>query len=130
MSKKTVHTDQAPKAVGPYSQGIITDCSELFFSAGQIGLDPQTNSLVSSEFIAQAEQALRNLQAVLREAGSSLDEVIKVTVYLKNMDDFGTFNEVYASLFKQNPPARSAVEVAALPKDALVEIECIACVKK
>lgn len=130
MNKKIVHTDNAPKAVGPYSQGIITDCSDLFFSAGQIGLDPQTNSLVSSSFKAQAEQALQNLEAVLTEADSSLDEVIKVTVYLKNIDDFSEFNEVYGSFFKQNPPARSAVEVAALPKDALVEIECIACVKE
>ncbi|MFO7889595.1 MAG: RidA family protein [bacterium] len=128
MSKKAVHTNQAPKAVGPYNQGIITDCEDLFFSAGQIGLDPKKNSLISSSFKLQAEQALKNLQAVLTEAGSSLDEVVKVTVYLKNIDDFNEFNKIYATFFKHNPPARSAIEVAALPKNALIEIECIACI--
>jgi len=130
MSITAVHTDKAPEAVGPYSQGIITDCNKLFFSAGQIGLDPEKNSLISSTFKLQAEQALKNLQAVLTEAGSSLDKVIKVTVYLKNIDDYNEFNKMYATFFKHNPPARSAIEVAALPKNALIEIECIACITK
>jgi len=128
MSITAVHTNQAPEAVGPYSQGIITDCNKLFFSAGQIGLDPTANSLVGSSFKQQAEQALRNLKAVLTEAGSSFNEVVKVTVYLKNIEDFAKFNKIYAAFFTKNLPARSAVEVAALPKNALVEIECIACI--
>jgi len=128
MSITAVHTNQAPEAVGPYSQGIITDCNNLFFSAGQIGLDPTANSLVGSSFKQQAEQALRNLKAVLTEAGSSFNEVVKVTVYLKNIEDFAKFNKIYAAFFTKNLPARSAVEVAALPKNALVEIECIACI--
>ncbi len=129
MSITAVHTDQAPEAVGPYSQGIITDCNILFFSAGQIGLDPTTQSLAGSGFKQQAVQALRNLKAVLTEAGSSFKEVVKVTVYLKNIADFAEFNEIYAMFFTKNLPARSAVEVAALPKNALVEIECIACIR-
>ncbi len=130
MSKTVVYTNQAPEAVGPYNQGIITECSKFFFSAGQIGIDPKTNELADSDFKLQTKQALKNIEAVLAEAGSSLDDVVKVTVYLKSIDDFTEFNEIYKAFFKENYPARSAVEVAGLPKNALVEIECIACLTR
>ena len=127
MSKTAVHTNLAPEPVGPYSQGIVTDSPKFFFSAGQIGFDPKTNALVNSDFNSQAEQALKNVEAILLAAGFSLDDVVKVTVYVKNMDDFTAFNEIYINFFQQIPPARSVVEVSALPKNALLEIECIAC---
>ena len=127
MSKTAVQTNLAPKPVGPYNQGIVSHSSKLFFSAGQIGLDPKTNSLVNSDFKSQAKQALKNLKAIVMEAGLTLEEVVKVTVYLKQMDDFPKFNEIYKNFFNTTPPARTVVEVSGLPLNALVEIECIAC---
>ena len=127
MSKTVVHTNRAPEPVGPYNQGIVTDASKFFFSAGQIGFDPETNTFVNSDLKSQTEQALKNLEAILQEAGFCWEDVVKVTVYLKNMDDFNAFNEIYKNFFQQIPPARSVVEVSRLPKNALVEIECIAC---
>ncbi len=122
--KQRVYTRQAPQPVGPYNQAIVWN--GLVFTAGQIALDPATGQLISGDVRQQTHQVLKNLAAVLEAAGSGLDHVLKTTVFLKNMDDFAAMNEVYAAFFKENPPARSAVEVARLPKDVLVEIECIA----
>jgi len=124
MSKEIVSTDRAPAAVGPYSQAVRID--NLVYTAGQIALDPESGKMVEGGIQAQVEQALHNLQAVLAAAGSSLDQVIKTTVFLQNMDDFAAMNEVYARFFSGDPPARSAVEVARLPLGSLVEIEAVA----
>ncbi|MDN7243812.1 RidA family protein [Planococcus sp. N028] len=124
---KYVATDKAPAAIGPYSQGIIS--GKLFYSSGQIPLTP-SGDLVMGTIEEQTHQVFANLQAVLEEAGTSLDRVIKTTVFIKNMDDFAALNEVYASYFGEHKPARSTVEVARLPKDAKVEIEVIAKIKK
>jgi 2-iminobutanoate/2-iminopropanoate deaminase len=122
--RQVVATDDAPAAVGPYSQGICV--GDFVFSAGQIGIDPATGKMVEGGTQAQARQALTNLQAVLKAAGSSLDRAVKVLVFLQDMGDFKAFNEVYAQFFTQDPPARSAIQAAALPLGALVEIEVIA----
>lgn len=122
--KKVVKTDKAPAPVGPYNQAIIT--GEFIFTAGQIALDPESGELESADIKLQTERIIRNMKAVLEEAGSELAKVVKTTVFLKNMDDFKAMNEVYAKYFSGDAPARSAVEVSRLPKDVLVEIECIA----
>jgi 2-iminobutanoate/2-iminopropanoate deaminase len=122
--KKIISTDLAPKAIGPYSQAIRTE--NLIFTAGQLGLDPATMELVEGGVEAQTRQALTNLKHVLESSDSGLNFVVKTTVFLKNMGDFAAMNSVYAGFFPENPPARSTVEVAALPKGGLVEIECIA----
>ncbi|MEH7380115.1 RidA family protein [Bacillus sp. JJ1533] len=123
---KQVQTNQAPAAIGPYSQGIIVN--NMFFSSGQIPLTP-AGELVSGGIKEQTAQVFKNLQAILAEAGASLDTVVKATVFIKNMDDFAELNEVYGEFFAGHKPARSTVEVARLPKDVLVEIEVIALVK-
>lgn len=122
--KKIVKTDKAPAPVGPYNQAIIT--GNLVFTAGQIAIDPETGSIPEDNVEEQTRRVIKNLEAVLSEAGTSLANVIKTTVFLKNMDDFAAMNEVYAEFFPENSPARSAVEVSRLPKDVLVEIECVA----
>ncbi len=122
--KKIVHTEKAPKAIGPYSQAIRTE--GLVFTAGQVGLNPETMELVEGGVEAQTRQALTNLKSVLESADSGLNFVVKTTVFLQNMSDFAAMNAVYAEFFPENPPARSTVAVAALPKGALVEIECLA----
>ncbi len=123
--KQPIITDKAPGAIGPYSQGIQT--SSLVFTSGQIPLDPTTGEFAGATIREQTTQVLKNVQAVLEAAGSSLDKVIKTTVFLKDMNDFGAMNEIYAGFFTEGKfPARSAIEVARLPKDALVEIEAIA----
>lgn len=122
--KKIVSTDKAPKAIGPYSQAIRTE--NLVFTAGQIGLDPGAMEIVEGGVEAQTRQALTNLKRVLEAADSGLNFVVKTTVFLQSMDDFAKMNAVYAEFFPENPPARSTVAVAALPKGALVEIECVA----
>jgi 2-iminobutanoate/2-iminopropanoate deaminase len=122
--KKIVSTDKAPKAIGPYSQAICFD--NFVFTAGQVGLDPATMEIVEGGLEAQTRQVLTNLGHVLESAGSGLNSVIKTTVFLKDMTDFPRMNSIYAEFFPENPPARSTVQVAALPRDALVEIECIA----
>lgn len=125
MSTRTpVHSDHAPKAIGPYSQAIAAN--GLVFCAGQTPIDPATGDLVPGGIEAQTHQVLKNLGAVLQAAGSGYDRVVKTTVFLKNMNDFAAMNAVYATYFKDAPPARSTVEVARLPKDCIVEIECIA----
>lgn len=120
---KYIATDKAPAAIGPYSQGVIA--GGVFYSSGQIPLNAQ-GELVEGGITAQAEQVFENLKAVLEEAGSSLGEVIKATVFIKDMNDFAALNDVYASYFGEHKPARSTVEVARLPKDVQVEIEVIA----
>lgn len=122
--KKIVVTENAPRAIGPYSQAVRIE--ELVFTAGQIGLDPATMELVEGGIEAQTRQVLTNLKNVLEAAGSGLNYVIKTTVFLKDMADFAAMNAVYAEFLGENPPARSTVAVAALPKGALVEIECVA----
>ena len=122
--KKIVSTDKAPKAIGPYSQAIRTE--NLVFTAGQVGLDPATMELVQGGIEEQTRQALTNLKHVLEAADAGLNYVIKATVFLQDMRDFASMNSAYAEFFPENPPARSTVQVAALPKGALVEIECVA----
>lgn len=122
--KKIVVTDKAPKAIGPYSAGVST--GHLVFTAGQLGMDPKTGDLVEGGIQAQTRQALNNLKAVLEAAGSKLELVIKTTVFLKDINAFGQMNEVYGTFFTKNFPARSAFQVAALPKEADVEIEAVA----
>jgi 2-iminobutanoate/2-iminopropanoate deaminase len=122
--KKIISTDKAPKAIGPYSQAIRTE--SFVITAGQVGLDPQTMELVEGGIEAQTRQVLTNLKHVLESADSGLNFVIKTTVFLQDMRDFANMNSIYAEFFPENPPARSTVQVAALPKNALVEIECVA----
>jgi len=126
MKREIVHTERAPKAIGPYSQAIKCECPRLIFCSGQIPIDPANGELVADEIKQQTRQALENLKAVLSAAGSSLDKVLKTTVFLQNMDDFGAMNEVYGQYFPNLPPARAAVQVARLPRNALVEIEAVA----
>ena len=119
-------TNQAPAAIGPSAQGIIVN--NMFYSSGQIPLTPQ-GELIEGDIVDQTHQVFANIKAVLAEAGTSLDQVVKTTVFMKDMNDFVAMNEVYASYFDDHKPARSAVEVARLPKDVQVEIEVIALVK-
>ena len=119
-----IATDQAPKAIGPYSQAIRV--GHFVHTAGQIALDPATGELVSGGIEEQTRRALQNLSAVLETAGSSLSGVVKTTVFMADLGEFARMNAVYAEFFPQNPPARSTVQVAALPRGAKVEIECIA----
>jgi 2-iminobutanoate/2-iminopropanoate deaminase len=128
MRRQIVSTDNAPKAIGPYSQAVTVEAARLVFCSGQISIDPATGNLVEGDIRKQAEQVLRNLNAVLEAAGSSLERSIKITVYLKNMEDYAAFNSVYAAFFKSDPPARAVVGAAQLPKDALVEIDAIAAI--
>ncbi|MCM3118187.1 RidA family protein [Neobacillus sp. MER 74] len=123
---KVVQTNQAPAAIGPYSQGIIVN--NLFYSSGQIPLTAE-GTLITGDIKEQAHQVFQNLQAVLTAAGASFETVVKTTVFIKNMDDFAALNEVYGEYFSTHKPARSCVEVARLPKDVLVEIEVVALVK-
>lgn len=123
--RKIVATKAAPAAIGPYSQGNIF--GNLIFTSGQVPLDPETGNIVGTTIEEQTEQALKNVQAILEEAGSSMQNVLKTTVFIKNMNDFAAMNAVYAKYFTEGSfPSRSAVEVARLPKDVLVEIETIA----
>lgn len=127
MKKSDVSAKKAPAAVGPYSQAV--KFGDLLFCSGQIGVDPKTNNLVGNTVSEQAKQVFENLKTVLEAGGSGFDNVLKVNVYLKNMDDFSVMNEIYARHFEKPYPARATVEVARLPKGALIEIECIAYVK-
>lgn len=128
MSKlRRVRTDDAPAAIGPYSQAIIH--AGTVFTAGQIPLDPKTGEMVSGDVSDQTERVFQNLSAVLEAAGSSLESVVKTTVFLRDMNDFGAMNEVYGRHFGDHRPARSAVQAARLPKDAAVEIEAVAAVE-
>jgi 2-iminobutanoate/2-iminopropanoate deaminase len=124
VSKQAISTAQAPAAIGPYSQAIRS--GNLIFVSGQIPLDPSTGQLVEGDAAVQTERVLRNLAAILDAAGASLAQVLKTTVYLKDLGDFGKMNEVYARFFGDRPPARATVEVARLPRDVSVEIELVA----
>ena len=123
MSKAIIHTPSAPAAIGPYSQAVR--CGRLLFASGQLGLNPATGTLAQG-VEAQAEQALRNLGAILQAAGLGYADIVKTTVFLSDLGDFAAVNAVYQRFFTDDPPARSCVQVAALPKGGLVEIECIA----
>ena len=127
MTRKIIATENAPAAVGPYSQAVQID--NLVYTAGQLGMNPQTGKLVEGGIQAQTKQALTNVRAVLQAAGTGMDNVIKTTVFLQDMGDFQAMNQVYATFFAQSPPARSAVEVAALPLGGLVEIEAVAAIE-
>ena len=124
MQKKVVQIDKAPKAIGPYSQAIRTEA--MIYTAGQTGLEPATGELIAGGLEEQTRQVLNNIRNVLEAAGSSLEHVVKTTVFLKDMNDFAKMNAIYAEYFGENPPARSTIAVAALPKGGLVEIEAVA----
>ena len=121
--KKIISTDKAPAAIGPYSQAI--EVNNMVFTSGVIPINPQTGELVTGSIEEQAEQAIGNLAALLKESGVAMENVVKTTVFIKDMNDFAKVNEVYAKYFTSDFPARSCVEVARLPKDVLIEIEAI-----
>ena len=123
MKKQTVSTPTAPAAIGPYSQGVKV--GNLIFTSGQLPINPQSGELVE-DIEGATKQSLNNIQAILESAGSSMDKIVKIVVFLREMNDFVAMNAVYATYFPSNPPARSAVQVARLPKDAILEIEAIA----
>jgi 2-iminobutanoate/2-iminopropanoate deaminase len=122
--RQVVDSEDAPKAIGPYSQAI--KAGGFVFASGQIALDPATGKLIEGDIAAQTGRVLKNLSAVLAKAGSGMDRVVKTTVFLKNLSDFAAMNEAYAKFFANSPPARSTVQVAGLPKDALLEIDVVA----
>jgi 2-iminobutanoate/2-iminopropanoate deaminase len=125
MNKTVISTPEAPSAIGPYSQAIRA--GDLLFVSGQIPIDPSTGNLIEQTDIkAQTHRVLENLSAILRAAGVSIDNVVRTTVFLRNMSDFADMNSVYAEYFRTAPPARSTVEAARLPRDVAVEIDCIA----
>ena len=127
MTKKAIHTNNAPAAIGPYSQAI--EANGMIFVSGQLPIDPATGAFAGEDIAAQTRQSLTNIKSILAEAGAGMEDVVKTTVLLKNIADFAAMNEVYAEFFTGDCPARAAFEVAALPKNALVEIEAIACKK-
>jgi 2-iminobutanoate/2-iminopropanoate deaminase len=124
MPNQVVFTDKAPKAIGPYSQAIVA--GNLVFTSGQIPLDPKTQQMVEGDVRAQAERVMKNLEGVLEAAGCSFAQVVKTTIFLADLNDFAAVNEIYGKRFSGAPPARSTVQVAALPKGARVEIEMVA----
>lgn len=123
MKKEIISTDKAPAAIGPYSQAV--KAGDMLYTSGMIPIVPETGLVIDGDAAEQAEQVLKNLKALLESAGASMDKVVKTTVFIKNMNDFSVINEVYKKYFTTDFPARSCVEVARLPKDVLVEIECI-----
>jgi 2-iminobutanoate/2-iminopropanoate deaminase len=127
MERIPINTEKAPAAIGPYNQAIR--CERFVFTSGQIPLDPDTGEIVGKDIQEQTHRVMQNLQAVLSSAGSSLNNIVKTTVFLANMNDFQGMNAVYASYFSGAAPARSAVAVAELPRKALVEIECVALIE-
>ncbi len=129
MSKTTVLTKEAPAPIGPYSQGIIS-AGDFLFTAGQIALDPKSGQIVVGDIKVQTRQVMNNITAILQQAGVTMSDVVKTTVFLKDMNEFAGMNEIYGEYFKETPPARSTVEVARLPRDVKVEIEVIAAVKR
>ncbi len=122
--REVIATNQAPQAIGPYSQAI--KAAGLVFTSGQVAIDPATQQVMTGDIAAQTDRVMKNLSGVLQASGSSLEKVLRCTVFLKNMGDFAAMNEVYGRYFSKTPPARSTVEVARLPKDVLVEIDVIA----
>jgi 2-iminobutanoate/2-iminopropanoate deaminase len=128
MEKKVVFTEKAPKPIGPYSQAIIA--GNLIFTAGQIPIDPATNQVVQGDIKEQTRRVLENLRAILESVGATFDDVVKVTIYMKDLNEFSAMNEVYSEYFKNSPPARTTVEVSRLPRDVRIEIDLIAIVKQ
>lgn len=128
MPKEFVRTELAPAPIGPYNQAVIAS-GKMIFTSGQIALDPKTGQLLTGDVRQQTRLVLENLRAILRAGGSDLNKIIKTSVFLKDMNDFAAMNEVYAEYMSEAAPARSTVEVARLPKDVLVEIDCIALVE-
>lgn len=128
MSNRTIETADAPKAIGPYSQGVIAN--GLLFTAGQIALDPATGSIVEGDVTVQTRRVLANLEAILKAAGATWNDVVKTTVFLHDMGDFAKVNQIYAEAFGSARPARSTVQVSALPRGVLVEIDAIATVSR
>ncbi|NOJ95820.1 RidA family protein [Corallococcus sp. CA049B] len=126
MARKAIHSDDAPKAIGPYSQAVQVDAGKMTFLSGQIPLDPKTMELVPGDVVAQAEQVMKNLQAVLAASGLDFSHVVRCTIFLTNLGDFAKVNEVYARAFAGSPPARATVQVSALPRGSQVEIDAIA----
>ncbi len=122
--REVIATADAPQAIGPYSQAIRA--AGMIFTSGQVAIDPATQQVITGDISAQTDRVLKNLEGILKAAGSSLDKVLRCTVFLKNMGDFAAMNEVYGRYFKQAPPSRSTVEVARLPKDVMIEIDVIA----
>ena len=127
MKHQVIHTDNAPAAIGPYSQAI--KAGNMLFVSGQVPFVPETMEIVEGDVQAQTRQSLTNVQAILKEAGADFSDVVKTTVFIKDMNEFAQINEVYGEFFGENKPARACVEVARLPKDVKVEIEVIAIVK-
>ena len=123
MNKQVIKTDNAPEAIGPYSQAIMV--GDFIYTSGQIPINPKTG-IVETDIKLATKQSMENIKAILEEVGTSLENVIKTTIFLKDLNDFNVVNEVYATYFKENNPARSCVEVSKLPKDAVIEIEAIA----
>ncbi len=121
---KVINTPEAPKAIGPYSQAVVVN--GLLFTSGQIAINPKTNQIEAETIEEQTKQVMKNLHALLRASNASFDNVVKTTIFLKDMNTFGTVNEIYGSYFSNHKPARSTVEVSRLPKDVLIEIELIA----
>lgn len=128
MNKTVISTKNAPAAIGPYSQGI--KAGNLVFTSGQIPLNPLTGELVSNDIKSAAKQSLENVKAILEAAGTCMENAVKVTVFLKDMNDFAAVNEVYSQYFTERMPARSAIQVAKLPKDCMVEIEAVAIIEE
>jgi 2-iminobutanoate/2-iminopropanoate deaminase len=126
MARDVIQTDQAPKAIGPYSQAVSASSGKLVFLSGQIPLDPSTGQLVTGDIQAETERVMKNLEAVLAAAGCTFGNVVRCGIFLTDLGDFGKVNEVYARYFPNNPPARATVQVSALPRGARVEIDCIA----
>ena len=126
MKRRIVQTDAAPAAIGPYSQAVTVEAGRLHFLSGQIPLDPATGEIVGADAAAQTRRVMENLKAVLEACGVGFDAVVKTTIYLADLEDFEVVNRVYAEYFPTEPPARATVQVARLPKDVRVEIECIA----
>lgn len=123
-TKKVIATSKAPAAIGPYSQAV--QVGHLLFASGQIPLDPETGKIVGEDIETQTRQVIKNVTAIVNKAGATVKDIVKTTVFIKDMDDFVKVNDIYSEVFTENPPARSTVEVARLPKDVLIEIEVIA----
>jgi 2-iminobutanoate/2-iminopropanoate deaminase len=124
MFKKIINSSSAPAPIGPYSQAVIA--GNTLYVSGQIALDPETGELINENITEETHAVMKNLDAILREAGYAFEDVVKCSIFIKSMDDFATINEAYGQYFKQNPPARETVEVSKLPKNVNVEISCIA----
>lgn len=124
MLKKTIKTDKAPSAIGPYSQAVIYE--GIVYCSGQIALNPKTMEMVSHDVVAQTKQVMNNIEQILLEAGSNFSKVLKCSIFLANLNDFEEVNKVYSAYFSENPPARETVEVSSLPKKAKIEISCVA----